>query len=278
MFKIGKNVTGFKLGDRVVTHNSAPCGKCFFCKNGRNDGLCEDMAWIQGGHAEYCGVPGRIVKMNLFHIPDDVSYKAAALTEPFSCAVYGADMTPVSFNDTVVILGAGPIGLMIALLMKKKGARVIQADFSNSRLEISKKLGVNITVGLKDVEDHVATIRALTPQGRGADAVIDATGIPKAWENAIGIVRKAGFVNLFGGCKPGTSISVDTYRIHYDGIMVTGYFHTTPKHVKMANDMINNHEIPEDLFITKEYPFERLIEAIEAHANQDAVKNALVYN
>ena len=154
---------------------------------------------------------------------------------------------------------------------------MIHADFSDSRLEISKKLGVDMTFGLAGVEDHVAAIRALTPEGRGADAVIDATGIPKAWENAIGIVRKAGFVNLFGGCKPGTTISVDTYRIHYDGIIITGYFHTTPRHVKMANDMINHHEIPEDLFITREYPFEKLIDAIEAHANQDAVKNALIY-
>ncbi len=275
--EIGKNVTGFTVGDRVVTHNTAPCGRCFFCKSGRNDGLCEDKAWIKGGHAEYCAVPGRIVKINLFHIPDDVSYKAAALTEPFSCAVYGADMTNISFDDTVVILGAGPIGLMIALLMKKKGARVIHADFSKPRLDISKKLGTDITVSLGGVEDHVAKIRALTPDGRGADAVIDATGIPKAWENAIGIVRKAGFVNLFGGCEPGTSINVDTYRIHYDGITITGFFHTTPKHVQIANDMINRHEIPEDIFITKEYPFEQLIEAIDAHANQDGVKNALIY-
>lgn len=276
--KVGKNVTGFVVGDRVVSHNTAPCGTCFYCKSGRNDGSCENKARIQGGHSEYVAVPGPIVKMNLFHIPDDVSYKAAALTEPLSCAVYGADMTKTSFNDTVVILGAGPIGLMIAMLMKKKGAYVIHADFSAPRLDVSKRLGTDQIVDLSNTDDAVAALRARTPEGRGADAVIDATGQPAAWENCIRIVRKGGYVNLFGGCKPGTTITVDTQRIHYDGLTIAGFFHTTPKHVKMANDLINSHQIPEDIFITAEYPFERLVDAIEAHSNQQGIKNAIIYD
>lgn len=276
--KIGKNVKGFKVGDRVVTHNTAPCGTCFYCKSGRNDGECESLVRIKGGHSQYVAVPDLIVRTNLFHIPDGVPYKAAALTEPFSCAVYGADMTPVHYGDTVVILGAGPIGLMIAMLMKKKGAVVIHADYSAQRLEISKKLGTDITFNLTDVKDPVKELRALTPENRGADITIDATGQPAAWENAIAIVRKAGFVNLFGGCKAGTTITVDTHRIHYDGITITGFYHTTPKHVKMANDMINRGEIPVDIFVTGEYPWQKLIEAVEAHGRQEGIKNAIIWD
>ena len=273
--KAGKDVEGFKVGDRVVTHNTAPCGSCYYCKIGRNDGECESLVRIKGGHSQYVAVPDQIVKTNLFHVPDQVPYKAAALVEPFSCAVYGADMTPVHFGDYVVILGAGPIGLMIAMRMKKKGAKVIHADFSAKRLEVSKSLGTDIVFDLTGVEDPVKEIRALTPDGRGADSAIDASGQPAAWENAINIVRKAGFVNLFGGCKAGTTITVDTHRIHYDGVTLTGFYHTTPRHVQMAADMIINGEIPVDTFVTGEYPWEQLIEAVEAHGRQEGIKNAI---
>lgn len=275
--EVGKNVKTFCVGDRVVTHNTAPCGECYYCKIGRNDGSCESLVTINGGHAEYCAVPREIVKVNLFHIPDDVSFKAAALTEPLACAVYGADMTPISFGDTAVILGAGPIGLMIAMLIKKKGGIVIHADYSEARLAVSKQLGTDITVDLNNIDDPVKELRALTPGGRGADVTIDATGVPEAWENCINIVRKAGFVNLFGGCKSGTSVNIDTHRIHYDGLTISGFFHTTPKHVMIANDLINRHEISEDIFVTAEYPLEKIVDAIEAHGRQEGIKNAILY-
>ncbi len=277
VYKKGKNVVGFEIGDRVATHSAAMCGNCFYCKSGRNDGCCENRVRIKGGHSEYVYVPGPVVKQNLFHIPDDVSYKAAALTEPLSCAMYGADMTEFKYGDTVVIMGAGPIGLMIALIIKKRGAHVIQADFSADRLETAKKLGVDKTVILNNEMDIVKILRDLTPEGRGADAVVDATGQPVAWENCVMIARKGGYINLFGGCKPGTKVSIDTHAMHYGGLTIRAFFHTTPRHVMMANNMINNHEIPEDLFITGEYKFENLLDALNAHANQQGIKNAIIY-
>ena len=117
------------MGDRVVTHNTAPCGSCYYCKIGRNDGECESLVRIKGGHSQYVAVPDQIVKTNLFHVPDQVPYKAAALVEPFSCAVYGADMTPVHFGDYVVILGAA-LSADDCHAHEEKGAKVIHADFS----------------------------------------------------------------------------------------------------------------------------------------------------
>lgn len=275
--KMGKNVRGFQVGDRVVPHNSAPCHICFTCKTGRDDGMCENRTRMAGGHAEYLVVPGPIVRENLFHIPDDVDFKAAALTEPLSCAMYCADMTHFSYGDTVIILGAGPIGLMIAMMMKKMGAHIIQADYSAERLLVAEKLGVEKTVRLFEGIDVVSTLRDLTPAKRGGDAVIDATGQPLAWENCIRMARKGGYVNLFGGCKTGTKIEIDTQLIHYSGLTIAGFFHTTPRHVKMANDMINHHEIPVDLFVTGEFQFDQLIEALTAHAKQMGIKNAIFY-
>lgn len=275
--KVGKNVTKFKVGDRVCTHNTAPCGGCYWCKTGRNDGSCEHKAVIKGGHSEYVLVPGQIVKINMFHLPDDVSYKSGALLEPLSCAVYGAESTVCKTGDTIVILGAGPIGLMIAMILKKKGMHIIQADYAVPRLEVAKKLGVDVTVDLNQVEDTVKALRALTPEGRGADATIDATGQPSAWENCIDIVRKGGFVNLFGGCKQGTKITLDTTRLHYDGLTIAGFYHTTPDCVRMAFDMIQRHEIPEEIFVTGEYTLDHFSDAIRAHASQDGIKSAIIY-
>lgn len=275
--KVGKNVTKFKVGDRIATHNTAPCGSCYWCKTGRNDGSCEHKSVIVGGHSEYVLIPGQIVKINAFHLPDDVSFKAGALLEPLSCAVYGAESTRCSAGDTVVILGAGPIGLMIAMLLKRKGMHIIQADYAAPRLEIAKKLGVDEVLDLNTVDDDVAALRAMTPEGRGADATVDATGQPSAWENCIGIVRKGGFVNLFGGCKGGSKITIDTTRMHYDGLTIAGFYHTTPNCVRMAFDMICRHEIPEDILITGEYPFDRFDAAIRAHASQSGIKSALLY-
>lgn len=275
--EVGDKVKDFKVGMRVVTHNTAPCGECFYCKQGRPDGLCENLARISGGHAEYVLVPGRIVRQNLFEIPEDIPYKAAALVEPLSCAVYGVDTTPTNFGDIVAVNGAGPLGLMIASILKIKGCIVIQSDYSKSRLDIARELGVDYVIDLNEVEDQVEAVKELTPGKRGVDAVIDATGIPEVWEKGIDMVRPAGYVNLFGGCKQGTTITVDTYRLHYDGVTILGVYHTTPKHVRMAYDLIVQGKIRWDLLITRELPFSKLIEAIKFHANQDGVKNALIY-
>lgn len=275
--KMGKNVRGFAIGDRVVSHNTAPCGVCYACKRGRNDGSCDNKTYIEGGHCEYVLVPGPVVKMNMFKIPDNISYKEAALVEPLSCAVYAADMTPTSVGDTVAILGAGPIGLMAAQIFKKKGCIVIHADLSAERLEVSKRIGTDIQVNLNGVEDPIAAIRAVTPDGLGPDVVVEAVGSPATWEQATKIVRKAGFVNLYGGCAAGTSFNIDTYRVHYEGLTVAGFFHTTPKHVKMAFDLICRKEIHAEEMVTGEYPFERIVDALKAHGDQKGIKNAIIY-
>lgn len=277
IIQVGKNVHFFKEGMRVVTHNTAPCGTCFYCKRGRPDGLCENKVRIIGGHSEYVLVPGRIVKQNMYVIPDDIPYKAAALLEPLACAIYGVSSTPTQMGDVVAVIGAGPLGLMISALLKIKGCMVIQCDYSQPRLEIAKKMQVDIVVDLNDVEDQVQAIKKYAYDGRGADAVIDATGVPEVWEKEVLMVHPAGFVNFFGGCKPGSKVTIDTGKLHYDGITVFGVYHTTPKHVEMAYKLICNKQIRWDLLITRELPFSSLFEALELHATQTGVKNAILY-
>src|SRR5262249_19816642 len=121
---VGKGVTKFRVGDRIVAANSAPCEQCFFCNRGLEN-LCEDLLFNNGAYAEYIRIPARIVASNTYHVPAHVGYHDAALVEPLACVVRGFDETLPHQGDTMAIIGLGPIGLMFVKLAKLAGCRVI---------------------------------------------------------------------------------------------------------------------------------------------------------
>src|ERR1700727_1813402 len=109
--QVGDGVTAYREGDRVVALNSAPCDVCFFCKHGQQN-LCEDLLFNNRAYAEYIRIPARIVEKNTLHIPDGVRFEHAALTEPLACVVRGLVECAANPGDTMIVIGAGPIGLM----------------------------------------------------------------------------------------------------------------------------------------------------------------------
>lgn len=240
--------------------------------------MCEFLTdnLLLGAYAEYIKVPSAIVEQNLFEIPDEISYKAAALLEPLSCVVYGTDEIGIQLGDSVVINGAGPIGLMFVRLAKLKGARVISCDLSEQRLAVARKIGADETINVSHTKDQVASVQELTEDKRGVDVAIEATGFPKVWEMTILMARKAGKVLLFGGCKAGTTITVGTELLHYSQLTLKGVFHTTPRHVKTAYDLITRRMMPEDLLVTDEVPLSETVKALEMHLHQAGIKIAIV--
>jgi len=273
--EVGEGVTKFKIGDRVATHNSAPDNTCYYCKQGVSS-MCRSRVGLGGAFSEYVKIPKAIVDQNAFLMPDSLSYLAASLLEPFSCAVYGIDEIGIKLADTVVINGAGPIGLMMVRLAALQGANVICCDLSDYRLGIAKQLGAATTINAQGIADQVQAVRDATPEGRGADVAIEAVGTPHTWEMAIKMARKGGRVLLFGGCKADTTITIDTELMHYSQLTLKGVFHTTPRHVQMAFDMICRGVITPEVFVTGHYPLEKTVEAIEAHARQEGIKNEIV--
>lgn len=273
---VGRDVQGFKEGDRVAVHNTAPCNECYYCKKGFQS-MCEDMLFNRGSYAEYVKVPERIVRQNMFHLTDEISHKTASLMEPFSCAVYGIDNCPIHQGDVVIVNGAGPIGLMFSRLAVLKGAKVIVSDMAENRLLLAQKLGVWRTVKLTGAEDSVEVLKALTDGGRGADVVIEATGLIGVWETSVKMARKGGFVLLFGGTKGGSILHVDSTLLHYSQITVKGVFHTTPRHVKAALELLKMGVIKSDDFIQNEYGLSDLEKAILEHASGKVIKNCIVY-
>jgi len=253
---LGPGVADWRPGERVVAANSAPCGRCFFCEHEREE-LCEDLLFLNGAYAEYVVVPERIVRRNLLRLPDALPFEAAALVEPLACAVHGVAETGVRAGETVLVLGAGPLGLLLVRCAVLSEARVLVVGRRADRLQAALAMGAAAT--LDAATDPVADdwVRAHT-NGRGADRVIEAVGRPEAWEQAIRLVRKGGTVNLFGGCPAGTELRVDTARLHYDALTLLGTFHHTPATIREALRLLSEGNVPAEVLIQGRASLEEL--------------------
>jgi L-iditol 2-dehydrogenase len=237
--EVGAGVESFHVGDRVVALNSAPCDVCFFCRHGQQN-LCEDLLFNNGAYAEFIRIPARIVEKNTLLIPDGVRFEHAALTEPLACVVRGLEETGAPAGDTMVVIGAGPIGLMFMHVAELAGVKVIAIVKREDQIATAKLFGASQVVHLAAVDNAVAAARALTPQGRGADIVIEAVATPVTWEWAVDIVRKGGVVNFFGGPPSGTKVQLDTNRLHYGDITLKASFHHTPATCRTAFELVTS--------------------------------------
>ena len=267
--EVGEGVEGWEKGMRVVAVNSAPCFQCYHCRRGEYS-LCEDLLFLNGAYAEYILIPERIVRYNLYSLPSNLSFEESAFLEPLSCVVHGVEEIGVKLGDTVVVLGSGPIGLLFLLLLRQKGARVIVVDKVEDRLRTAKKLGAE-TFHAEDREKILLS----TPEGRGADVVIEAVGLPETWEETLSYVRKGGRILLFGGCTPGTTFTLDTARIHYGEVTVKGVFHHTPYHVVKALKLLTDKIISIQPLITHHMSLEELPQALEMVKEKKALKIAI---
>ena len=271
---IGAGVTNWRVGDRVVANNSAPCMKCFFCQR-REYSLCPNLTWNNGTFAEYMKIPAPIVQHNLLQIPDQLPSVLAAMTEPLACVLHGISRSQVKPHDRVVVLGDGAIGLMFVAVLSEY-TEVMLWGGNNKRLEIGEKLGAARTFNYHQVTDIPNTVRELT-DGWGADVVIEATGIPSVWEKAIACARPGATVNLFGGCPKDTTITVNTEQLHYSEITIKGVFHNTPEYVKSALSLIASGTISFNLLISEKRPLQDLEQVFMDMKARKVIKVAM-YN
>jgi L-iditol 2-dehydrogenase len=237
--EVGSGVTTFQEGDRVVALNSAPCDACFFCRHGQQN-LCENLLFNNGAYAEFIRIPARIVEKNTLLVPDGVPLEHAALTEPLACVVRGLEESGAQAGDTMVVIGAGAIGLMFMHVAELAGIKVIAIVKREEQIAAAKVFGASSAVQVGVQEDVVAATRALTPEGRGADVVIEAVASPATWEWAVDMVRKGGVVNFFGGPPSETTVQLDTNRLHYGDITLKASFHHTPATCRTAFDLVTS--------------------------------------
>ena len=271
---VGAGVTDWRVGDRIVANNSAPCMKCFFCQR-QEYSLCPHLTWNNGTFAEYLKIPAPIVRHNLLQVPDHLPLVLAAMTEPLACVLHGINRAGVKPHDKVVVLGDGAIGLMFVAVLSQY-TEIILWGGNNQRLEIGEKLGAARTFNYHQVTDIANTVKELT-DGWGADVVIEATGVPSVWETAIACGRPGATINLFGGCPRDTTITVNTEQLHYSELTLKGVFHNTPEYVKAALSLIASGTIPFDLLISEHRPLQDLEQVFMDMKARKVIKVAM-YN
>ncbi len=270
--KIDENVKDFKIGDRVVCANSAPCGQCFYCKRGEYE-LCENLDLLNGAYAQYIAIPRRIVEKNTLIVPNSVPFSHAAFCEPLANVIHGLSKTPIKPTDVVGVMGLGPIGLMFIRLVKLKGAKVIAMGRNPLKLKLAQEFGkADVVIDINKYDDPAQIVLNHTNEGRGLDVAIECVGLPSMWEKMFGLVRKGGYVHFFGGCASGTSVNIDTCRLHYDEVKIISSFHHTPKYFREALDLISSGKIDVEKLITKRMDMKYAKKAIEEHSEGKVIK------
>ncbi len=272
---IGENVQGFKKGDRVAIAPVLPCGNCRYCKNNQEN-ACLNRKGLgyqyNGGFAEYLKLPGEYLsKGNLFIIPEGISYQEACLAEPLGCVYNGSERSRIKINDTVVIIGAGPIGLMHLLLSKAKGSTtIIVSEPLPARRQMAKKSGANLVVNPAE-EDLVKTVLEYT-DGKRADVVILSIGITSLIDPALRLLKKGGILNLFAGFPKESEAVISPNIIHYDEVWVTGATACTRSQYEKSLDLISRRKIDLKPLISHTYPLAKIEEAFATVANGAGIK------
>ncbi len=202
---VGSAVGGFQPGDRVTFDSTIYCGECFFCRRGEVN-LCDRREVLgvstplfrrHGAFAEYAVVPARVSYL----LPEALPFEHAAMIEAVSVAVHAVSLAPIAKDDTVVVIGAGMIGLLVLQAARAAGVeRVIVADIDGSRLEMAETLGAAITLNARECD--VAKEVAAETSGRGADLAIECVGTTATVKMAVDCVRKGGAVTLVGNVSP----------------------------------------------------------------------------
>ncbi|MGI6713941.1 MAG: alcohol dehydrogenase catalytic domain-containing protein [Bacilli bacterium] len=274
--EIGEDVTNYQIGDRVCFAPNIGCGHCLQCWRG--DGhLCQEYRAtginLDGGFAEYVLIPKDAVNAgNICHISNKISFDEAAINEPFSCVFNGFEHAAIKPGDKVLIIGAGPIGIMHCLLALMAGGIVYLSDLSNSRLLDAKKKWPKINIVTEDLDELVAK----ETKGEGLDVVICACPSPTVQTKAIELMAIGGRVVFFGGIpKDKVPVPLDTNLIHYRQLIVTGTTRASLAQFRKTLDFLENGIIDLKPLVSKTYSLQEFNQALEQTKKGIGYKNII---
>ena len=276
--QVGSGVTAFRTGDRVCMDPVIPCRACAYCRVGLEN-VCQNRQAMgyefDGAFAEYIRIPAIALEAgNVFHMPEGMSFEAAELAEPLACCINGQRNAGVKLGDSVVVLGAGPIGLMHAALARAAGARQVIISEPNPLRRLAA-----VERGFPQVCDpsseSVADFVKARTDGLGADVAILAIGVPALANEALTLVRKGGRVNLFAGFSAGDTSAIDVNLIHYNEILVSGASALRRSDYELALAMLGSGQIDARTLITHRFQVADSLAAFDEAASGRALKVAI---
>ena len=274
---VGAQVKDFRVGERLAIAPDIHCGKCYYCEHGFYN-LCDHLHLIgitpgyNGGFAEYLVLTAEILSGGIVHeVPETLSFVQAALAEPLSSVLAAHKEAGTMLGDTVVVMGAGPIGCLHMLVAQARGARVILSEPNEVRRQIATRFGPDLIIDPMN-QNLVAEVHQAT-SGRGADIAICANPVATTHAQAVELVRKRGKVVLFGGLPEASPMTtLDGNRIHYNEIRLIGSFSYHPTYHTMALEAIERGLINSDHIITHTFPLDGIDKAFQTAASGEALK------
>src|SRR6202140_4532169 len=277
--KVGEGVKKFSAGDRVVVFHHIPCGKCYYCRH-KTFAQCQTYKKVGctagfeasgGGFAEYVRVMDWIVAQGTVRIPDGVSFEQACFVEPANTCIKGIKTLQLQAGETVLVMGQGPIGLILAVMAKRAGARVITSDLYSSRLTMASSFGLNLTIDASKA-DAVKVVREMT-EGRGADAVVLAVGGNSLIKPAMDAARPGGRVLLFAQTVRGEA-TIDPAAVCVDEKTLLGSYSASVDVQEESVRFVMNREMDLERLISHRFPLENGVEALNmaAHPQPDSMK------
>lgn len=273
--KVGKNVKGYQVGEKIAIANVIPCHSCHSCLTGRENACLNRKAIgyeFNGGFEEYVLIPDICIQSgNVIKLPEHVSFAEGALIEPLSCCIRGLKNAGTGFNDTVLIVGAGPIGLMHLQLSKIVGAKeVIVSEPIESRREKAKRLGADCVVD--PTKENLEEIIKERTGGLGADVIVMAIGVPAIINSTLKLCKKGGTVNLFAGFAGTGEAKIEVNTIHYNEINVNGSTAYKREDYLEAADMVINQRVNLEEIVTHTYKIEEFQDAYNVCKSGEGLK------
>ena len=276
---VGEGVENYEVGSTVAASPIIPCRRCFYCKRDMEN-VC--LNWkamgyeVDGGLSQYVRVPADAVEAGcLFTAHEDVPVEQLALTEPLSCCVHGQRLSRVGLDDTVLVMGAGPIGLFHLQLARVAGARtVIVSEPSKERQSFARDLGAHVTVD--PTSEDLSEVVAEHTDGLGVDVIIICIGMPGLVNEAFELARKGGRINVFAGLANEGWAEVAANRIHYNQLQVTGVTGARRSDFEVALRLIESGRVDVSSMVTHRFPLEDAAEAIETSAGGEGIKVAVM--
>jgi L-iditol 2-dehydrogenase len=277
--KVGGGVGKFRVGERVVMFHHIPCGECYYCRH-KTFAQCETYKEVGctagfepsgGGFAEYVRVMDWIVEKGTVRIPDGISFEQACFVEPVNTCIKGIETLHLQAGETVLVIGQGPIGLILATLAKRAGARVITSDLYPARLTIANSFGLQLTIDASKA-DAVQAVRGMT-EGRGADAVILAVGGNSLIRPAMDAARPGGRVLLFAQTVRGEA-TIDPASVCVNEKTLLGSYSASVELQEESVRFVMNREMDLTRLISHRFPLESGVEGLNlaAHPQPDSMK------